>query len=130
MTHTAEVLISDNQKLAINELKRRHEAQDKREKNGILSGCVDGSWVKKDELSGVSLDKPNDFAPQEDTEESGSALWDIFRRKDVPKLQEYLLKHSKEFRHTYCCPVDQVYLLTVSKLSFPYTSLSVYFLNH
>ncbi|XP_071742551.1 lysine-specific demethylase JMJ29-like isoform X2 [Rutidosis leptorrhynchoides] len=114
LTHTAEVPVSDNQKLAIRELKKRHRVQDElemkdeREKNGICTDSIDGCLESEDELNGFSTDKPNDFA-LEDEEETGSALWDIFRRQDVPKLQEYLVKHSREFRHAYCCPVDQVY---------------------
>ncbi|CAL5344150.1 unnamed protein product [Camellia sinensis] len=40
--------------------------------------------------------------------QQGSAVWDIFRRQDVPKLIEYLKKHWKEFRHINNCPVTSV----------------------
>eukprot|EP01018_Ginkgo_biloba_P010516 Gb_24423 [translate_table: standard] len=38
----------------------------------------------------------------------GGAVWDIFRRQDSQKLQCYLQKHWKEFRHVNGLPVDSV----------------------
>lgn len=38
----------------------------------------------------------------------GAAVWDIFRRQDVPMLTEYLQKHQKEFCHYNNSVVDFV----------------------
>eukprot|EP00268_Persea_americana_P031660 TRINITY_DN3088_c0_g1_i4.p1 TRINITY_DN3088_c0_g1~~TRINITY_DN3088_c0_g1_i4.p1 ORF type:complete len:850 (+),score=160.46 TRINITY_DN3088_c0_g1_i4:453-3002(+) len=39
------------------------------------------------------------------------ALWDVFRRQDVPKLNEYVKVHWNEFKNGLCLPDDSVSLL-------------------
>ncbi|KAJ0853462.1 putative transcription factor & chromatin remodeling &Metalloenzymes JmjC family [Helianthus annuus] len=60
---------------------------------------------RRDSITKLHCDESN----SNERGDTGGALWDIFRREDVKILEEYLLKHSREFRHTYCCPINKVY---------------------
>ncbi|XP_058772086.1 lysine-specific demethylase JMJ25-like [Vicia villosa] len=91
LTHIAKVEPKPEETTAIEKLRRKHLEQDKRELYGDEKVTVkqqNGLLVGEDSLDG--------------------ALWDIFRREDVPKLEEYLKKHFREFRHVHCDPLKQV----------------------
>jgi len=97
--------LSDEQNSVIPKLKKAHMAQD--EKEGRARERVDECLNE-----GLCKDNKEEYNCAI-SKESGGALWDIFRREDTEKLEAYLTKHCKEFRHTYCSGVEEVMLYLI-----------------
>ncbi|XP_042758187.1 lysine-specific demethylase JMJ25 isoform X2 [Lactuca sativa] len=87
----------------INELKKKQKAQDQKE--------LDMDNTKDSTSEKVVLKKqketPGIYVDGSDLGEEG-AVWDIFRREDTPKLQEYLKKHFREFKDDFGRPLQEV----------------------
>ncbi|KAL0378613.1 UNVERIFIED_CONTAM: Lysine-specific demethylase, partial [Sesamum radiatum] len=100
LLHTADVAPENRQLSKIEKLKEKHAIQDQRE-----LFCNVNTNHKETGIFGRNSEEMN-IGAEKDTVEGG-AIWDIFRREDVCKLEEYLRRHHTEFRHIHGCPVEQ-----------------------
>ncbi|XP_031494118.1 lysine-specific demethylase JMJ26 [Nymphaea colorata] len=79
-------------------------------KQGLLGGKESSQDGESDSssLNAISVNKETHEVGCDSEVACGGAVWDIFRRQDVPALINYLQKHWKEFRHISKRPLTSV----------------------
>lgn len=107
LTHTKSVTLNSEQLSNIKYLQEKHASQDMIECYGTERETDEWENGHENTASGLQ-DKESEVAAHESRDVEGAALWDIFRRQDVPKLEDYVRKHFREFRHIYGNPLPQV----------------------